>query len=49
MEKQVVNALDYKLKIDKREYTDIYFKMRRHTKESIRSYQTRKLTMKRVR
>lgn len=49
MEKQVVKALDYRLKIDKREYTRIYFQMRKHTKENIKSYQNRKLTLKRIR
>jgi hypothetical protein len=45
----VVKALDYHLKIDKKEYTKIYFKMRRHTKENVKSYQNRKLTLKRIR
>jgi hypothetical protein len=44
-----VKALDYKLKIDKKEYTKIFFKMRKHTKENIRSYQNRKLNLKRIR
>jgi hypothetical protein len=49
MEKQVVKALNYRLKIDKKEYTKIYFKMRKFTKENIKSYQNRKLTLKRIR
>ncbi len=49
MEKQVVKALEYRLKIDKKDYTRIFFKMRKHAKENVRSYQNRRLNLKRIR
>lgn len=49
MEKQVLKFLDYKLKIDKREYTLTYFKLRKYIKKNIKSYQNRKLNIKLIR
>ena len=49
MEKQVLKYLDYKLKIDKREYALSYFKLRKYIKKNIKSYQNRKLNIKLIR
>lgn len=49
MEKQILNYLDYKLKLDKREYALTYFKLRKYIKKNIKSYQNRKLNIKIIR
>jgi hypothetical protein len=49
MEKQILKLLDYKLKIDKREYALSYFKLRKYIKKNIKSYQNRKLNIKLIR
>lgn len=49
MEKQLLKYLDYKLKIDKREYALSYFKLRKYIKKNIKSYQNRKLNIKLIR
>lgn len=49
MEKQILKYLDYKLKIDKKEYALTYFKLRRWIKRTVKSYQNRKLCIKRIR
>ncbi len=49
MEKQILKFLDYKLKIDKREYALSYFKLRKYIKKNIKSYQNRKLNIKMIR
>jgi hypothetical protein len=45
MEKQVVKMLDYKLKLGKKEYAKIYFKLRKYIKTNIKSYQNKKLNL----
>lgn len=49
MEKQILKFLDYKLKLDKREYALTYFKLRKYIKKNIKSYQNRKLNIKIIR
>lgn len=49
MEKQLLKFLDYKLKIDKRQYALTYFKLRKFIKKNIKSYQNRKLNIKLIR
>ena len=49
MEKQVLKYLDYKLKLEKKDYADIYFKMRKFIKKNVKSYQNKKLTVQRIR
>ena len=49
MEKQLLKYLEYKLKIDKREYALMYFKLRKFIKKNIKSYQNRKLNIKLIR
>ena len=38
MEKQILKFLDYKLKIDKKEYALTYFKLRRRKKKTVDKY-----------
>lgn len=49
MEKQILKFLDYKHKLDKREYALTYFKLRKYIKKNIKSYQNRKLNIKIIR
>ena len=49
MEKQVLRFLDYKLKLEKKDYAGIYFKMRKFIKKNVKSYQNKKLTVQRIR
>ena len=49
MEKQVLKFLDYKLKLEKKDFAGIYFKMRRFIKKNVKSYQNKKLTVNKIR
>lgn len=41
--------LDYKLKLDKKEYSRMYFQLRKFIKGDVRSYQNKQLALHRIR
>jgi hypothetical protein len=45
----VLNQLDYKLKLDKKEYTEIYFELRKYVRKNLKSCQNKNLCLKRIR
>ena len=49
MEKQILKKLDYKLKLDKKEYAKTFFELRKHRKANYKSYQNRKLNLHKIR
>lgn len=49
MEKQILKVLDYKLKLGKKEYAKIYFKLRKYIKANIKSFQNKKLNLDKIR
>lgn len=49
MEKEVLKALDYKLKLEKKEFARIYFELRKYARKSQRSCQNKRLNLQKIR
>jgi len=48
LEKQVLVAIDYQLKLNKKEYAVLYYRLRQYRQPAGRSYQNRALNITRV-